>query len=391
MKSISFRTAVAITAPLFGLITTYGCSPEDTQSQGGMAGTSSTAGTPATSTAGTPATSTAGTSSTAGSGGTPGTAGSGGAPNTAGSNATGGTPSTAGAGGSAAGAGGTPGTAGTNATGGAGGAGGAPVVTVDALFSGPSSFGNPGWKDSWWVTGCARKENHDCLTIINGCNAMDGNGPEDKGARTVESFPVGGVKGQKYKVTFRYSAVNEGKAYQGGTKDAPVAGDVQTKANNDSFYRDGLPVTPSNYNVIKLTVFDDNMMHARHFYMNAFSGAQEGHLNFRSEYTKTIVVIGGGKIEHFVQDSNCHAIDNCNDGEVVGTNCSSPRRLPGADGQLMLPPKYMDPIDKMIKNTELLAAGIPGATRAQPWHAQASHLTVTAVETTNDPVETNYQ
>jgi hypothetical protein len=255
-------------------------------------------------------------------------------------------------------------------------------------LSGPSSFGNPGWRDSWWVTGCAQKNNHDCITHPQ-CPGGEG---EMRGARTIESFPIGGMPGQRYKVTFRYSAVNEGKVYNNGTKDVPTPNDFSSRTNNDSFYRDGEPVFPSNYNVVKMTVFDDNMMPVRHFYMNAFDAGRdaENHWNFRSEYTKSIVIVGGGKIEHMVQDGNCHAIDNCNDGMVVGNNCSSSRNLPGPDGQLMLPAKYMDPQDMQIKNTELLVQAGLGNGRSQPWHAQASHLTVTAMEPTSDPIDHNY-
>lgn len=213
-----------------------------------------------------------------------------------------------------------------------------------------------------------------------------------RGARTVESFPVGGMPGQNYKVTFRYSAVNEGKVYTGGKKDVATPNDFSSRTNNDSFYRDGAPVFPSNYNVLKMTIKDNMGMEKRHFYMNAFDEGRdaENHWNFRSEYTKSIVIIGGGTIEHMVQDANCHAIDNCNDGMVSGNNCASPRNLPGPDGQLMIPAKYMDPQDMMIKNTELLVQAGLGNGRNQPWHAQASHLTVTSMEPTNDPVTTNY-
>lgn len=362
MKAISLRT-VALAAPLFGLVAVYGaCAPDDPtvdNPMGGSSGSSSTAGT--MSTAGT--TPGAGTSSTAGSsgGGTPGAGGSSGG--TAGSGA--------GTGGAAGGTGG--------ATGGSGGSGGAPeAVTVDAILSGESSYKNPGWKDSWWVTGCSSKHDHDCYTM-EACPAG--------GSRTKETFPIGGKPGQKYKVSFTYNAVNEGRAYEGGTKDKPVAADLHNIDNNDSFHRDGTaPV--GNYNELKMTVYDDKGVEARHYYMNSFSKAQENHFAFLSSYKKTIVIVGGGKIEHMVFDNNCHAIDNCNANTVAGSTCNAPRRIPGGDGQLMLPPFYENPNDgNKIVATNLISIT---AARTQPWKSQASHLKVTAIEETNDPVTMNY-
>jgi hypothetical protein len=357
MKAISLRT-VALAAPLFGLVAVYGaCAPDDPTIEnpnGGASGASSTSG--ATSTAGSAP---GGSSSTAGSSG-------GGTPSTAGTGGTGG----AGTAGTGAGTGG--------AAGGSGGSGGGAAVTVDAILSGESSYKNPGWKDSWWVTGCSSKHDHDCYTM-EACPA--------EGSRTKESFPIGGKPGQHYKVSFTYAGVNEGRAYEGGTKDKPVAADLHNIDNNDSFHRDGTaPV--GNYNELKMTVFDETGAEARHYYMNSFSKAEENHFAFLSSYKKSIVIVGGGKIEHMVFDKNCHAIDNCNANTVAGSTCNSPRRIPGPDGQLMLPPFYENPNDgNKIVATNLISIT---ASRMQPWKAQASHLTVTAIEETSDPVTMNY-
>jgi hypothetical protein len=311
--------------------------------------------------------------STANSAGTPA---GGGSTSTAGTPAGGGSTSTAG---TPAGGGSTAGTTAGGAAGAAtGGTGGSGPISVDSVLSGVSSYGNPGWKDSWWVTGCSSKHDHDCYTIEQ-CPA--------EGDRTKETFPVGGDPGKHYKVSFRYSAVNEGRGYTGGTKDKPLAGDLNSIDNNDSFYRDGT-APDSKYNELRLTVFDDKGVEARHYFMNAFSTAQEFHIAFLSSYKKSIVIVGGGKIEHMVFDSNCHAIDNCNAGEVMGTTCASPRRLPGPDGQLMLPPFYANPNDNYkVGGTNLISIT---ASRNQPWKSQASHLTVTSIEETTDPVTTNY-
>jgi len=271
-----------------------------------------------------------------------------------------------------------PGAGGFGGTGAGGGSGGGAAVTVDAILSGESSYKNPGWKDSWWVTGCKSKHDHDCYTIEQ-CPAG--------GARTKETFPVGGTPGQRYKVTFKYEGLNEGRAYTGGKKDVPVADDAQTRLDNDSFHRDGTAQSTT-YNELRLTVYDDKGMEARHYFMNSFP-VPENHIQYSSAYTKSIVIVGGGKIEHMVFDSNCHAIDNCNAGVVAGTTCNSPRRLPGDSANLMLPPFAEDPKDNMVKATNMAAISVT-ASRSQPWKAQASHLKVTAIEATNDPVTMDY-
>jgi hypothetical protein len=378
MKPISLRT-VALAAPLLisALVVGGACAPEDTTGTPGGGGTG-TAGTGA----GTPAVSGSAT------GGTPSAGGSTGASGTStGGSATGGS----GTGGSATGGSGTGGSA-TGGSAGAGGGTGDPV-TVEGILSGASDFGNAGWKDSWWVTGCNVKAGHDCITVPDAqCHSSDdaAGGTEGKGARTIEKFPVGGVAGQHYKVTFSFNAVTEAKKYDGGTRDVPgVAADVESGVS-DTFYRDGNSPA-SNYNVIKLTVFDDKNMPVRHFYMNSFpETSYESHRTFLASYKKVIVIVGGGHIEHLVQDSNCHAIDNCGPGNVPDDSCNGPRNLPGGDGTLMLPAKYKDPKDGTVKNTPLVAPGIPGASLAQPWHAQAGHLKVTAIEATTDPVTMNY-
>lgn len=364
MKPISLRT-VAFAAPLMVAVVGAACAPDDPTITTNGGSTSSTAGT-TTTMAGT-TTMTAGTPGAGGSGtGTAGTpaGGTGSAGTPAGGTGSAGTP--------AGGTGSTAGAAGTAA----GGTSGA--ITVDSVLSGMSNYGNPGWKDSWWVTGCGSKHDHDCYTIEQ-CPAA--------GDRTKETFPVGGEPGKHYKVDFAYNAVNEGRGYTGGTKDKPLAGDLNGIDNNDSFYRDGT-APDSKYNELRMTVFDDNGAEVRHFFMNAFSTAQENHLAFLSSYKKSIVIVGGGKIEHMVFDSNCHAIDNCNAGEVIGTTCNAPRRLPGGDGQLMLPPFYANPNDNYkVVATNLISIT---ASRNQPWKSQASHLKVTAITETTDPVTMNY-
>ncbi|HVY31732.1 MAG TPA: hypothetical protein VHB79_34590 [Polyangiaceae bacterium] len=388
MKTISLRT-VALAAPLIGaLALAYGCAPEDTTTTatGGSGGTSST---------------TAGTSSTAG------TTSTGGSTSTAGTSSTAGTGTTAGSGtgGSSGGtgtAGGSGGSGGTGTAGGSGGSGGGsadPCATdsksedcLKTVAGTMSSYGNPGWRDSWWVTGCAQKSANDCITNANTCNAKDGQGSEEKGARTTEKFPIGGVPGQHYKVTFKFNAVTEAKVYNNGHRDKAVVENDPHNTPLDMFYRDGeSPIT--HYNVVKLTVFDDKGAEARHYYMNSAPelNGWEDHFTFLASYQKSIVIVGGGHIEHLVQDNNCHAIDNCGAAHVDGDSCPSPRKLPGGDDGLKIPSKYQDPIDGMVKDTSQLVAGYPAEQNLmQPWHAQAGHLTIISIEPTTDDVKKDY-
>jgi hypothetical protein len=383
MKPISLRTA-ALAAPLLAVVASYaGCSPEDpTIPNTGTGGTTSSAGTTGT-TAGALGTTAGTTGTTAGttSGGTTSTAGT----PAGGTGPTGGT-AAGGTGGTAAG--GTGGTAAGGCT--------DKIKCIDEVASAPSSFGNPGWKDSWWVTGCYKKQQHDCLLMEDSeCGAKNdpNGGNEGVGARTRETWKLGGEPGQKYKVSFQFNAVTEAKRYTGGKRDVDnVAGDPHTNTPHDLFYRGG--TSPStNYNVVKLTVFDENDKPVYNYYMNAAPdggdlGVWENHYTFLASYKKSIVVIGGGKIEHLVQDKNCHAIDNCGPNLLNGAGCAAERKLPGDSANLTLPPKYQDPRDGMIKNTQDLAAGpYPRQAPTQAWHSQAGHLKILSIEKTTEAID----
>jgi hypothetical protein len=375
MKPNSLRTA-ALAAPLFGIAIAYGCAPSDptvTNPAGGTGGISTAGTTPVA------GTSAAGTLASGGTGGqTTGGQTTGGS--SAGTTPVGGTGGTGGA---------------TGGAGGGGGSGGASdVPTVAGVLGMPSDFGNPGWMDSWWVTGCTQKVNHDCITNANTCNANDvPTDVEQQGARTKETWMIGGTAGQHYKVTFKFNAVTEAKYYSGGKRDvATVVGDPHTNTPLDMFYRDG--TSPySHYNEIKLTIYDDKMMPVRHFFMNSApnNGTDwENHYTFLASYQKSIVIVGGGKIVHLVQDSNCHAIDNCGPEFHDTPDCAGSRKMPAEDANSMIPSKYMDPVTNRVVDTNTLIAAYPGGSLAQPWHAQAGHLHVLSIEKTNDPVTMDY-
>jgi hypothetical protein len=360
------RKIPAIAAPLLALIAGYGsaCGRTDTNDTQGQPSAGGSGSGPGTASAGTSAGATG--ASTSSSGGSSTTAGS----------ASGGSSATAGGATGGNGTGGN-GTAGNGTMAGAAGTGIIIEEGGGGVLDGESSFRNPGWKDSWWITGCSSKHDYECYTVEQ-CPA--------EGHRTKETFPVGGKPGQHYKVSFTYNGLNEARGYTGGTKD-PVPADTGAISKNDSFYRDG-DAPPSPHNELRMTVFDDKGVEARHFFMNAFSTAQDSHTVLMSSYKKSIVIVGGGKIEHMVFSSNCRAIDNCGGGEVLGSNCDSPRRLPGEDALRLLPPFYANPNDAYkVVTTNLISIS---AARTQPWKAQASHLTVKAIEATDDLVTIDY-
>jgi hypothetical protein len=272
-------------------------------------------------------------------------------------------------------------------------AGGTPSTGASALLRNRSTFGNACWKSSWFLTGCKTKQGNHCQTFTGTCRSPT-SPPEVQGALTREIFPVEGVLGQHYKVTFMFNALVEAKAYEQGIRDAgsEVPADHE-RSTVDAFHRDGSPI-PSGHNVWKLTVYDDKGAEARHYFMNSFpaGGPRPGYWEsdrlFQVSFTKSIVIVGGGFIEHAVQDPDCLTVDNCGpDGSGDGS-CPDPRSLllePTAE----LPAKYEDPDDRRLKPTLELSAFNPKF--HQPWHSQLGHLTVTQIEATTDPVSMNYR
>ncbi len=93
-------------------------------------------------------------------------------------------------------------------------------------------------------------------------------------------------------------------------------------------------------------MFDDKGVEARHFFMNAFSTAQENHLAFLSSYKKVDRDRGRRQDRaHGVRLELPRHRQLQRGRRVIGTTCNAPRRLPGGDGQLMLPPFYANPND----------------------------------------------
>jgi len=262
---------------------------------------------------------------------------------------------------------------------GMGGAGAGGMPNAD-IFSGKSTFGFS-FKSSWMITGCQQKAQHDCITIP-ACPGGTLPDFENRGAVITETFPVGGDAGKTYAVTFTFNSIAEGKYYSAGTRDAGnnVPANINT-AVLDTFHRGGSAV-PGSYNVMRIRVLDAAKMEVGKYYMNSFpqaSGA-ESHKTFKIGYTKTIDVIGGGSIEYQVADSNCHAIDNCNDGDVVGDTCNAARNMPNEDANAMLPPMYPSPKQFAMPLANVAIETMNSRTgNKQPWHSQVGHLTVTNV------------
>jgi hypothetical protein len=246
------------------------------------------------------------------------------------------------------------------------------------LIDDGSDYGNAGWKDSFFVVGCQMKNGPYCENLAP-CPA--------NGINAVERYPIGGVQGQHYKVTFSFHAITAPKVYASGRRDqAGLASDYQTGLS-DSFYRDGVP-TNSNAESWKLSVFDDKNLEARHFYLNSVPAGAEAPLTFLASFTKTIVIVGGGHIEHTIYQPDCRTIDNCGAGELLDAACNAPRLIPNEPATTLLPPHMRDPASQLVVATPTTSAFSQGL--SQPWRAQWGHLQVTAIEATIDPVTVDY-
>ncbi len=264
--------------------------------------------------------------------------------------------------------------------GGAAGANASDCADCLAEVTGLTSDFGMQWRDSWFLVGCLQSTEYGCDRGL--CPGGDPADFEDKGMVTLETFPIGGIPGQRYKVTFTFNAIASAKDYQGGTRDD---GDHLVSADGvwDSFYRDGYAV-PSSYDVWRLSVFDEQGVQLRHYYMNSFPLGQgfEARRTYPISYTKSVVVVGGGKVTHRIQDSNCRAIDNCAEG--TDEVCIG-RSLPN-EPTVTLPAQYQEPVTHALKPlAELTSYPVE-----QPWHAQLGHLVITAVEPTEDPVTHDY-
>jgi hypothetical protein len=393
MKRILLATSVLV--PL-GFAVANGCAVDDTvpgQTTGGVA----TGGDNSSGASGNNSNGTSGTDNTTGASGSSQTTGMGGS-NSAGGDMMGNT------GGTMMNAGGMAGTMGTGGMGGSGNAGDSCATAsydaqkcIDEVAGGKSNFGFS-WKDSWFITGCAQKAGHDCITIAT---CPNGNLPdaqfEDKGSVVNEVFPLGGTMDADYLVSFKFNGVAEGKFMTGGSWAVPAT-DLATMGGpkvatvdeagiaNNTFYIGGTAV-PSNYNVMRIRVLDSTKKEIGRYYMNAYdsSSGAESHRTFLMSYAHTIPVKGGGSIEYHIADSNCHAIDNCGAGAVSDTSCDGARNIPN-ENNVTLPSMYTD-VSKQATTPAATPAPVlvslaslnPITQAKQPWHSQISHFTITKI------------
>ena len=141
-----------------------------------------------------------------------------------------------------------------------------------------------------------------------------------------------------YNLTFTVNGVAEAKYYTGGMRDAGtgVVANAQGPAGTDTFYRGGTPVAQEFYNVYKLVVRNPGGAELNHYYLNSFpqtTTPYEDHETFLLHYTKTIPVPGGGTVDLFMGDSNCHAVDNCGPGVYARRVHRQPQRAERADAE----------------------------------------------------------
>jgi hypothetical protein len=255
-----------------------------------------------------------------------------------------------------------------------GGSGTGGAVTVTSVAGVPNQFGET-LASSFFLVPCYQQAAQDCITIPTGTQCPNQNAAsfEARGFTQTETFTLGGTPGTMYNLTFTVNGVAEAKYYTGGMRDAGtgVVANAQGPAGTDTFYRGGMPVAQEFYNVYKLVVRNPGGAELNHYYLNSFpqtTTPYEDHETFLLHYTKTIPVPGGGTVDLFMGDSNCHAVDNCGPGVYAGV-CTASRSVP-SEPTLKVPTMYMG---KQVSSINLLN----GAN--QPYHAQIIHITVNSV------------
>jgi hypothetical protein len=266
---------------------------------------------------------------------------------------------------------------GSSGAAGSAGGGGMPMDTVDSVAGKPNSFGDS-LKDTFVLLGCYAQAGQDCITVPSGTQCPNQNGAlpfEEQGIITREDFTIGGTPGKSYALTITVNGIAEAKYYQDGMRAAgngdPTDPDVVT--GTDTFYTGGTPVKFEFYNVYKIITKDAAGKELQHYYLNSFPKTNtpyENHQTFPIAFTHDIIVAGGGSVQIFTSDANCHAIDNCGPGYRT-TSCpvAAGRNVPN-EPNLMVPNMYLGkPVSAMnLRN---------GA--AQPFHSQIFHIRVDKV------------
>jgi hypothetical protein len=331
---------------------------------------------------------TAGGSAIGGSGGDPGSGGSSsqaGSDETSGSSSNGGsntaTGGSAGSGTGGMGTGGTPAAidaGGLAGSAGAGGAGGGTMMdTIDSIAGKPNGFGDT-LKDTFMLLGCYAQAGQDCITVPSGTQCPNQNGSlpfEEQGIIAREDFTIGGTPGKSYLLTISVNGIAEAKYYQDGVRAAGNADpkDPDVVTGTDTFYTGGTPVKFEFYNIYKLIAKDTAGKEMQHYYFNSFPKTNtpyENHQTFPISFTHDIVVMGGGSVQLFTSDANCHAIDNCGPGFRT-TSCpvAAGRNVPN-EPNLTVPSTYLG---KPVSGMNLRNGS------AQPFHSQIFHIKVVKV------------
>jgi hypothetical protein len=321
---------ISMKRSLIALVTlpiVFSCSVDDQVQPPGneMAGTgnNNTAGTQAV--AGSPATGGGGSGS--GGSGNPmaGTSSGGMAGTTAG-----GMPNTSGSGGSAGS--GTAGSAGAGGSAGTGGGGGGGVTIADVvgkfdgfLFVAPCSDGGTGYDCTNGAAVPAPQNSPACSSGSSKTTTMD--------------FAIGGEMGKVYNVTMKVYGIVETKIYQNGMRRAGQTMDASNTGGD--FWYVGGTAPNSTYNTYELHVTPKVDGEANDYFLNSRPDS-ENHSSWALNYSATIAVPGGGKINFRVFDSNCRQIMNCGPGAGSGT-CQAPRNLDLNNTDPKPPASFMQP------------------------------------------------
>jgi hypothetical protein len=255
---------------------------------------------------------------------------------------------------------------------------------IDTVTGMPNDSGDI-LKSSWFMFPCYSQQAQDCITNPPGTQCPNQNTSlpfEQQGLSFSETFNIGGTPGAMYMMTVQVNGITESKYYMGGTRadgEDPPANPEPTTGGNNMFYTGGTPVNVENYNVYKITVFDNSAtpVEIQHYYLNSAPSngtarTWENHNTFPESYTAQIPIMGGGTVVYFESDRNCHAIDNCG-GNFAGSSST----CPVANGR-MIPNEADVTIPTMWQGKSVASLNTRNGAM-QPFHAQIMHVTVTDV------------
>lgn len=253
-------------------------------------------------------------------GGAPG-AGTGGVPVSSSGASSGGSAGAASGGGGGGSSGGSAGTAtagaGGSAAGGSAGAGGGGNAIADVagkldgfLFIAPCGDNGTGY---------------DCTNSKSIPAPQNSPACADQNPKTTSiDLAIGGDAGKVYDVTLHVYGIVEAKRYQGGMR--RDGNNMNASNTGGDFWYVGGSVPNSTYNSYELHVTPKVEGAANDYFLNSRNDTNEGHESWALNYTATIPVTGGGKVNFRVYDSNCRQIMNCGPG-TGSSSCKAPRTL----------------------------------------------------------------